>query len=221
MKVISTNLGDLVEVVWRGKTIQTGIFKYPVSQPLLLETEDVQHDHVIDRLYHGGVDKACYIYGVENYEFWKQRYPDLDWQWGMFGENLTIAGINESEMNIGDIYRLGETLVQITQPRQPCFKLGFRFGTQQIVHEFQQEPYPGVYVRVLKCGSVSVGDQMQLEERAQDSLSLATVFSLLMTDRDNIDLIKRAIALPDLAEACRNDLIKILTFAQRNSAELG
>ena len=212
MKVISTNIGKARLIEWRGQQLSTGIYKYPVDEPIFLGWEDVQNDQVMDRRYHGGKDKACYLYSSDYYNFWKNKYPEADWQWGMFGENLTVAGLNESEILIGDIYRIGKAVVQVSQPRQPCFKLGIRFGNQQAVDDFWHLPYPGVYVRVVESGSVRVGDEMILLERNPQSLSLVEVFSVFRLDRENRELMKKAIAEPFLADSCRKDIRKILEF---------
>lgn len=209
MEVISTNLAEPVMIEWRGQQVQTGIYKYPVEAPISLEFEDVKNDHVFDRRYHGGFDKACYLYSADHYPFWESKYPDQAWQWGMFGENLTVKGLNESEIRIGDCFQIGDAEVQVSQPRQPCFKLGVRFGTQQIVDDFWLLQYPGVYVRVVKPGSVKKGARLILQSRNQESLSVSEVFSLFRINRENQDLIQKAIQEPFLAESCRKDLQKL------------
>ena len=213
MKIISTNIGDAVEIEWQGKKVKTGIYKYPVAGPIFLEKEDVRNDQVIDRRYHGGADKACYLYSKDHYPYWQSLYPELDWQWGMFGENLTVEGIDESMIRIGDVFRLGEALVQVTQPRQPCFKLGVRFGDPKMVRAFLESPYPGVYVRILEEGFVKTGDEMSLEKQATGNMTLAEVFSLFTRNNDQAELLRRAIEIPELAEACRKDLTRLLSFA--------
>ena len=127
MKIISTNIGSPVIFSWKGREVATGLFKYPVPSPIMLEKEDVTNDHVIDRRYHGGTDKACYFYSADNYDYWKSLYPKMEMQFGMFGENLTVEGLSEENINIGDVFKIGNAVVQVTQPRQPCFKLNFRF----------------------------------------------------------------------------------------------
>ena len=152
MKILSTNIGKPVTIEWRGQQIETGIYKYPVEQPIRLEKEDVADDHVIDRRYHGGVDKACYLYSADHYSFWQSKFPALELQWGMFGETLTVSGLNESAIRIGDYFSVGSAIVQVSQPRQPCFKLGIRFGDQSVVSDLWSLPFPGVYVRVIIPG---------------------------------------------------------------------
>jgi len=212
MQVISTNIAQPTTIEWRGQEIQTGIYKYAVETPVYLGKEDVENDHVLDRRYHGGIDKACYLYSADHYPFWKSRFPGQEWKWGMFGENLTISGLNESEIHIGDRFQIGEAVVQVSQPRQPCFKLGVRFGDQSVVDDFWNSSFPGVYVRVLQAGNVQKGDELFLIDRNTDSLSIKQVFSVFRLDRTNYELMRKAIAEPFLAESCRRDIQKILDF---------
>jgi MOSC domain-containing protein YiiM len=210
MQILSTNIAKPTTIEWRGQEVQTGIYKYSIETSIFLGIEDVVNDHVIDRRYHGGADKACYLYSADHYPFWKQKYPELNWEWGMLGENLTVTGLNESEIRIGDCFQIGEAIVQVTQPRQPCFKLGVRFGDQNVVDDFWESSFPGLYVRILKPGHVTKGDQFTLLESNPDSLSVSQVFSIFRRNRENIDLIKKAIDEPFLAESCRKDIQKIL-----------
>jgi len=214
MQVISTNIAQPTTIEWRGQEIQTGIYKYAVETPVYLGKEDVENDHVLDRRYHGGIDKACYLYSADHYPFWKSRFPGQEWKWGMFGENLTISGLNESEIHIGDRFQIGEAVVQVSQPRQPCFKLGVRFGDQSVVDDFWNSSFPGVYVRVLQAGNVQKGDELFLIDRNTDSLSIKQVFSVFRLDRTNYELMRKAIAEPFLAESCRRDIQKILDFGE-------
>jgi MOSC domain-containing protein YiiM len=207
MIVISTNIGEPKTIVWHGKKVQTGIYKFPVDHPIFLGTEDVENDHVMDRKYHGGVDKACYLYSADHYTWWKEFYPELEMPWGMFGENLTVEGLHENEINVGDIFEIGEAVVQTTQPRQPCYKLGIRFQNPKVVKQFVESGFPGVYVRVLKNGMVKTGEKMILKEKS-NSISIQKVFELLYTDNFQEELLKQALNNPFLAESCRRDLLK-------------
>ncbi len=199
MKVISTNLGKPTKIVWNGKKTMTGIYKYPVDKPLYLDAEDVQGDTVVDRKYHGGIYKACYLFAADNYPYWKAKYPHLEWDWGMFGENLTIDNLDESQIRIGSIYKLGSALVQITQPREPCYKLGIRFKDQNILKQFIDHGFPGTYVRVLQPGTVRVGDSMQLAEASKNPLTVQEFYRLLFSKTKDLDVLELAIkneALP-------------------------
>lgn len=208
MKVISTNIGEKTIIKWRGKEVNTGIFKIPVNKPIHLGFTDVTADVVIDRRYHGGADKACYLYSSDHYPFWKEKFPKLNWQWGMFGENITVVGLDETSIHIGDIYKLGSALVQITQPRQPCFKLGIRLKNPMAVKQFVAAEKPGAYIRVLESGLVSVNDAMELIERKPANFTLNEVFHLLYNGSEQVELVKKALQMPELAESCRNDLKK-------------
>lgn len=211
MKVLSTNIGKPQLIEWRGQQIETGIYKYPVDEAIFLGSEDVVADHVIDRRYHGGVDKACYLYSADHYSFWKNKYPEVDFNWGMFGENITMSGLNESQIHIGDRFQLGEAVVQVSQPRQPCFKLGVRFNDQKVVSDFWELPYPGIYLRIIKQGNVKNGDEMILLDRNIESLTVSQVFSIFSGNRENMELIDKALKEDFLAASCRRDIDKIRT----------
>ena len=210
MKIISTNIAKPTTIEWQGQQVETGIYKYAVQNSIFLGFEDVVNDHVIDRRYHGGSDKACYMYSSDHYPFWQNKYPNQDWKWGMFGENLTVSGLNESEIRIGDRFQIGDAVVQVTQPRQPCFKLGVRFGDQSVVSDFWTLPFPGVYVRVLLPGEVKTGDEIIRIESNPESLSVSQVFSIFHSNKENLELIQKAIAEPFIAASCRRNIEKLL-----------
>ncbi|WP_041557715.1 MOSC domain-containing protein [Cellulophaga algicola] len=210
MKVISTNLGKSTTILWNGKEEQTGIYKYPTSEAIQLLNEDVANDTVIDRKHHGGVNKACYLYSADQYPYWKNLYPNLGWDWGMFGENLTIEGLDESELRIGATYKLGTALVQITQPREPCYKLGIRFNDSKIIKQFVTHNYPGTYVKVLETGTVTTGDDMILISQSKNSLTINQYYQFLFAktkDPEVIQLILSNDTLPEYKkERLRNSL---------------
>jgi len=208
MKIVSTNIGKAQTIIWKNKELETGFYKIPIQESIFLATNGVTNDEVVDRRFHGGSDKACYLFSEKHYAYWKNLYPNLDWQWGMFGENLTISELDESEIRIGDIFQIGDALIQATQPRQPCFKLGVRFSTQQMIKQFVDYQYSGVYVRVLNEGFVKTGDKIHLLEQNKNGLSVKEIFRLLYSKKDEHDLAKIAIEDKFLAESCKKDLIK-------------
>lgn len=213
MKVISTNLGKPTTFLWNGKEEQTGIFKYPTDDPLFLGTTDVQNDTVIDRKHHGGAHKACYLFGANQYPYWKKLYPNLKWDWGMFGENLTIDDLNEDELRIGDIYKLGTALVQITQPREPCYKLGIRFENQQVIKQFVKHNYPGTYIKILETGSVKKEDTMDLVSPSKSTLTINQYYTFLFAktkDPATVQLILDNEALPSYKKE------KLMHFLNKN-----
>jgi MOSC domain-containing protein YiiM len=176
MIVKSVNIGEKKVINYKGKIVETGIFKYPVNQPIFLGKEDVENDMVIDRRYHGGIEKAVYGYSENHYEYWKKLYPNLDWQYGMFGENLTISNLEETKIQVGNIYTLGEVILEVTSPREPCFKLGLRFGTQAILKQFWNSTKCGIYFKVLQTGNVNKGDTLILTKKSENSATISEVY---------------------------------------------
>jgi MOSC domain-containing protein YiiM len=210
MKVIATNLALPTTIKWNNKDVVTGIYKAPTQTPIYLGKSDVDKDEVTDRKYHGGEFKACYIFSEKHYDYWKALYPKLEWNWGMFGENLTVSDFDESKIYVGSIYKIGEALVQITQPREPCFKLGVKFGNQNILKKFIDHGFPGSYIRVLKEGYVKTGDVLILEEKASNSLTVSEMYRLIYDKVKDQNLLKLAIKNEALPEKKRNKLAKYL-----------
>lgn len=211
MKIITTNRSESKTVIWKGKEVLTGIYKYPVSEGIFLGTTDVEKDAVVDRKYHGGVDKACYLFSADVYPKWKGEYPDLDWNAGMFGENLTVEGLNEKHIFIGDQYRIGEALVEVSEPREPCYKLGIRFGTQQVLKSFIGQHQCGVYVRVLEPGRVQPEDTMVLIKRVQEDFSVARIFWLRYHAKvKDMQEVLKALQLASLASSAKKGLARRL-----------
>lgn len=176
MKLLSTNIGKRKTVTWKNKTVETGIYKYPTNSPIFLGEEDVVNDAVVDRMHHGGVDQAVYGYSFKHYDYFKNLYSDLDFELGMFGENLTFDDLNEEEITVGSTYKIGECILEVTKPRQPCSKLGIKFGTQKIVKQFWNTTFSGIYFKVLKTGFVKVGDELELIQKQKNTPTIAEVY---------------------------------------------
>ena len=199
MRIISTNIAQPTTFTWNGKEVTTGIYKTPTNAPIYLGKDDVKGDVVSDRKVHGGEFKACYLFSLDHYEYWKNLYPNLEWTYGMFGENLTVKDLDEKQLFIGDIYKLGNALVQITQPREPCFKFAYKFGSNTILKQFIDHGYSGTYVRILEEGDVKTGDDFTLVESKKDSVSIYDFFKLLYAKEKNenhINLTLNNVALP-------------------------
>ena len=210
MKIISTNLGTTTTFLWNGKEEATGIFKYPCEQPIFLGNSDVRNDIVIDRVHHAGKNKACYLFSGEEYAYWKPLYPHLDWNWGMFGENLTVEGLDESQIRVGDIYRLGNALVQVSQPREPCYKLGVRFGDKKIIKQFVKRARPGTYVRVLEEGYAKTGDLFELMEQSENTLTVQQFYNLVLKKEKEKSLLQLALDNPSVPLYKKERLRKFL-----------
>jgi MOSC domain-containing protein YiiM len=179
--------------MWNGKKETTGINKKPTSQPVFLGKEQVKGDEVSDRKHHGGIYKACYLFSADHYDYWQKLYPNLNWTYGMFGENLTVSGLDETQIRIGELYKIGDAIVQITQPREPCYKFGVKFGTQTVLKRFIEHGCPGTYVSVIQEGFIEIGDKMKLIKAVNNSLTTAEFFEMLFAKEKNQEHLRVAI----------------------------
>jgi len=200
MKIISVNVGAPRIVMSNGDPVSTGIFKEPVAGRVMLRTLNLDGDRQADLSVHGGPSKAVYAYPSEHYDYWKRELPEMKLPWGMFGENFTTAGFFESEINVGDKFRIGSATVMATEPRMPCYKLGIRFGRPDIVKRFLTSERTGFYFAVLQEGEVGVGDPIELIEGSKHSVKVSDITLLYTREKHNVRLLRRAIeveALPD------------------------
>ncbi|MBN3582858.1 MOSC domain-containing protein [Algoriphagus aestuarii] len=192
MKILSTNIGKPTTFIWNGKEETTGIYKKPIDQPIFLTKNDVLGDEVSNRLNHSGYYKACYAFSAEQYPYWQNLYPNLEWSWGMFGENLTLTDFDEQKVLLGDIYKVGEAVVQVSQYREPCYKFGYKFGTQHVIKQFVQHGFGGTYFSILDEGLVAAGNEFELIDRPKESLSVADLFQLVFAKEKNQEHLKIA-----------------------------
>lgn len=176
MKIISTNVGERKEIDWKGKTITTGIFKYPTKAPVFLDIETVKEDTICNREYHGGIDQAVYGYSLNHYDYFKKLFPNSDWELGMFGENLTISDLNETQLHVGDTFKVGKCIIEVTKPREPCMKLGVRFNDMKIVKQFWNTSMSGVYFKVLQTGTVKTGDKFEQIKNCPENPTIAEIY---------------------------------------------
>jgi MOSC domain-containing protein YiiM len=199
MRVISVNVGQPREVEWGGERVRTGIFKEPVAGPVMMRRLNLEGDRQADRRVHGGPTKAVYLYPAEHYPLWRAELPEMELPWGMFGENLTALGLSESEVFIGDRFRVGEAQVQVTEPRMPCYKLAGKFGRPEIIREFLESGRSGFYLAVTQEGLVGAGDAIEYLERDPHRVTVTDVVRLHTGERNDVDLLRRALAAPALS----------------------
>lgn len=205
MKVVSTNISEKRIITIGDEQVETGMYKTPVES-IYLTKNGVESDSVVDGRYHGGEDMACYLYGRNNYAYFQNLYPDVDWGPGMFGENIEIDILDDSTLNIGDIYKLGEAEVQISQPRLPCSKFGYRLGSVSAIKAFAKVPFPGAYVRVLKEGMVKAGDTMVLVKEQPEKLRLVDLYFMQLNKSANQDKFPSVWNNPHVPEKVKQSL---------------
>ena len=176
MKIVSTNIGERKEIDWKGELITTGIFKYTVDKPIFLDREDVKGDAICDRENHGGILQAIYGYSFKHYKHWQTLYPNLEFENGMFGENLTIDDLEETKIHQGDTFKVGEAILEATLQRDPCIKLGVRFNDMKILKQFWNSTLCGVYFKVIQTGFVKAGDGFIQIKSCKENPTIADLY---------------------------------------------
>jgi len=211
MRVLSVNTGRPREVRFGRQIVRTSIWKAPREGRVRVETMNLEGDEQSDLSVHGGRNKAVYCYPSEHYEYWRRELPDADLPWGAFGENLTTVGLLETDVRIGDRIRAGTAEFLVTQPRQPCFKLGIRFGRADMVQRFLASRRSGFYVAVVEEGEVALGDPIGFAERAVDSLTVSAIVSLREDDDADRTALQRASELSALSAGWKEEFRKRLS----------
>lgn len=201
--LISVNVGLPRTVEWKGREVTSGIFKEPVSGRVKLRTLNLDGDGQADLSVHGGPDMAVYAYPAEHYGYWRKELPGMDLPWGMFGENFTTEGILEDSVNIGDRFRIGAAELMVTQIRVPCYKLGMKFGRDDMVKRFLASRRTGFYFRVLKEGEVGAGDAIERIGRDENNVTVADITRLYVRESVGLELLRRAIRVEALPEGWR------------------
>ena len=209
--VVSVNVGTPRELPWRGRTVRTAIWKHPVPGRVKVRGVNVDGDDQGDREVHGGVDKALYSYAAEDYEWWGNELGQ-ELAPGTFGDNLTVRGIDVSGAEVGERWRVGGTLLEVAQPRTPCFKLGIRMGSQRFPRRFAAARRPGAYLRILTEGEVAAGDPVEVVHRPGHGLSVAEVSRIY---HDDHAAAARLLQVPELAGTWRRWASRMVTDGPR------
>ncbi|MED2584945.1 MOSC domain-containing protein, partial [Bacillus thuringiensis] len=186
------------EVIYGGKVIHTGINKKQVKEPVYLSFVKFNGDGQADLVHHGGVDKAVCVYTGDHYPYWEKEL-NQDLVYGAFGENITVSGMREEDVCIGDTFELGEAIVQVTQPRQPCFKLAKKYNIPKLPLYFQETGYTGFYFRVLKEGWVSSVDTLKSLQSDPKGVSIAFANRIMHKEKQNIEGVKRILEVNALS----------------------
>jgi MOSC domain-containing protein YiiM len=216
-RLLSLNVGMPQDVPWQGRTVHTGIFKYPVDGPRMVRRLNIDSDGQGDLNGHGGEIRAVLVYQRQSYEHWRQHLGRDDLEYGQFGENFTVDGLPDDEVYIGDRYRIGEAEFEVTQPRVTCFRVGMRLGEPEMPALLVAHHRPGFYFRVITEGHVQAGDEIIRTRIGRHRMSVATIDALLyLPDRD-IDQLRKAVDIPALSPGWQASFHDLLDAAEHQS----
>jgi MOSC domain-containing protein YiiM len=211
MRVQSVNVGLPRQVLWKGRRVLTSIFKEPVAGRVAVRRLNLEGDQQADSEVHGGPDMAVYVYPADYYAFWREQYPAMELPWGMFGENLTVWGLRDDAVYIGDQLQVGSAQLVVRSPRMPCYKLGLKFGRDDVLKLLFQNGYSGFYCAVLQEGEVAAGDPVTVLHRDKHVVSVRDITRLQEEDRYDVDLLRRAAAVEALSQDWRDSFLERLT----------
>jgi MOSC domain-containing protein YiiM len=178
MRIISVNVGAVQEVEWRGEIVSTAIWKQPVDGRVAIRGVNLDGDDQADREVHGGPHKAVYAYAREDYDAWRDRHGVATAP-GLFGENLTVEGVDLAHALVGERWQVGSAILEVAQPRLPCFKLGIRMNDPRFPKRFQAEGRMGAYFRIVREGDVGAGDAIAVVLRPEHDVTLARMVEAL------------------------------------------
>ena len=217
MKILSINVSEPQKVIFNGKELITSIYKKPVAKLVHVSPQGIEGDRQADLTVHGGYDKAVYAYSHVNYKIWESELKKEFNEYGLVGENLTIDDFDESEINIGDRFKINECILQVSQPRIPCYKIGIKMNSREFPKMFSQSGLLGSYLRVIEDGDIIAGDEIQKIHHEENSMSLKDIANLLFVDIKNVGLMKKALDInaltEEIKEKFRERLMKLGDFS--------
>lgn len=206
MKLLSVNVSLPKVVEFRGATVTTGIFKEPIAGRVALRRLNLDGDRQADLRVHGGLNKAVYVYPFEHYATWAAELGRTDFVFGQFGENFTTEGLLEEDVCLGDVYRIGTAIVEVAQPRMPCFKLGIRMGMPEFPKLLVRSGRTGFYLRVREEGEVGAGDAIERVSRDPEGFSVNRLWRLRYLEPDNVEDARKVLRFTTLGPEWREPL---------------
>jgi len=216
--VISVNVGMSRDVDWRGKKVTTAIWKEPVAGPVRVGRLGADGDQQADLVGHGGEQRALFVYQIESYRYWQKFLGRDDFPMGQFGENLTVSGMADDQVCVGDRYRVGGTVLEVSQPRVTCYKVGIRLNDERMPALLVKHRRPGFYFRVIQEGVVSAGDGIEKLSEGLGRMSVADVDGLLYTSEHPVEKLDQALRIDALSAGWRKSFEALLDAATRPSA---
>jgi ferredoxin-NADP reductase/MOSC domain-containing protein YiiM len=214
--LLSVNVGKPRNVAWQGRTVYTGVWKDPVRGPRMVRRLNIDGDGQGDLAGHGGEQRAVFVYQIDSYRYWQRQLGRDDFSYGQFGENFTVDGLSDQEVCIGDRYRIGHALFEVTQPRVTCYRVGIRLNEPQMPALLVAHGRPGFYLRVVEDGEVEAGDQIVKVATGPEHMSVCEISALLYMPGHPRSQLERALRIPALSEGWRASFQALL--AQRDTA---
>jgi ferredoxin-NADP reductase/MOSC domain-containing protein YiiM len=218
-RLLSLNVGRPREVQWQGKTVRTAIWKEAVQGPRMVRRINVDGDDQADRLAHGGEHRAVFVYQIDSYRYWERELARHDFTYGQFGENFTVDGLADDEVCVGDRFRIGGALFEVTQPRVTCYRVGIRMDDPRMPTLLVAHHRPGFYLRVLEEGEVQAGDEITKVADGPEGLTIAQVDGLLYLPGHPRVLLERALRVPALSAGWQESFRALLAKADGRAAE--
>ncbi|MFZ0385292.1 MAG: MOSC and FAD-binding oxidoreductase domain-containing protein [Solirubrobacteraceae bacterium] len=209
-RLLSVNVGGPREVPWQGEVIRTAIWKTPVPGARMVRRINIDGDDQADRAAHGGEHRAVFVYQIGSYRYWERELGRDDFTFGQFGENFTVDGLPDDEVCIGDCYRIGEAMFEVTQPRVTCFRVALRMNEPRMPSLLVAHHRPGFYLRVLQEGLVQAGDSIMRTEAGPERLSVADTDALLYLPQKSRRALARAVNIPALSEGWKESFRTLL-----------
>ncbi|MBV9448934.1 MAG: MOSC domain-containing protein [Streptosporangiaceae bacterium] len=213
VSLLSVNVGMPKDVSWQGKTVHTGIWKHPVPGPAMVRRLNIDGDGQGDRNGHGGEQRAVLVYQIDSYHHWERQFGRDDFSYGQFGENLTVDGLPDDEVCIGDRYRIGEAEFEVTQPRVTCYRVGLRLGEPELPALLVSHHRPGFYMRVIREGHIQAGDQIVKTGTGPGELTVADTDALLYLPGRDPAKLRAALGIPALSPGWQGSFRDLLAAA--------
>src|SRR5499433_713617 len=209
-RLLSVNVGLPRDIEWQGKTVHTAVWKTPVQGRRMARLLNIDGDGQGDLAGHGGEHRAVFVYQIESYRYWQNQLGRNDFTYGQFGENFTVEGLADTEVCIGDHYRIGNALFEVTQPRVTCYRVGIRMNEPQMAALLTSSGKPGFYFRVLQEGEVEAGDEIAKVADGPERMSVFAINALLYTPDHSRDRLERALQIQALSPGWRGSFEALL-----------
>jgi ferredoxin-NADP reductase/MOSC domain-containing protein YiiM len=220
-RLLSVNVGLPRDIVWQGRTVRTAIWKQPVQGPRTVRRFNIDGDGQGDLAGHGGENRAVFVYQRDSYQYWESQLGRSDLVHGQFGENFTVDGLSDDEVRVGDRYRIGSALFEVTQPRVTCYRVGIRLNEPRMAALLVAHGRPGFYFRVLEEGEVQAGDAVARLARGPEDISIADINALLYKPGHAPARLEQALRIPALSPGWRSSFQALLATAARGDATRG